>query len=121
MKKTIVLAVTALALLFSSCAHEYNKVYMSNDTQYKYEYAKECFANGKWQRAVSLLTDLIVVQKGSEDATESVFTNVPPNHDLTSRQQSLPSLHFKSISICIPMPSRRQRLSSVCLNCRTSW
>ncbi len=73
MKKTIVLAVTALALLFSSCAHEYNKVYMSNDTQYKYEYAKECFANGKWQRAVSLLTDLIVVQKGSENAQESLY------------------------------------------------
>ena len=52
MKKTILIAMSSAVLLFSSCAQEYNRVYKSQDYTYKYEYAKECFANGKYSRAV---------------------------------------------------------------------
>ena len=44
-------------LLFTSCAKEFNSVYKSSDYKYKYEYAKECFANGKYARAATILLD----------------------------------------------------------------
>lgn len=72
MKKTILTAVCG-ALLFSSCAHEFNQVYKSPDNNYKYEYAKESFALGKYQRAIILLTDLINIQKGTNKAEESLY------------------------------------------------
>jgi len=62
-----------LAILFSSCASEFNKVYKTDDYQYKYEYAKECYANGKYTRAITLLTDLITIEKGTDNAQESLY------------------------------------------------
>ena len=64
MKKVVWVVLTA-SLLLSSCAKEFNQVYKSSDYQYKYEYAKECFAAGKYARAVSLLQEIIVPAKGS--------------------------------------------------------
>lgn len=72
MKKAVMIAFVAV-LLFSSCAKEFNQVYKSPDYRYKYEYAKECFANGKYSRAVTLLQELIVQQKGTADAQESLY------------------------------------------------
>lgn len=50
MKKSNILAL-CIAALFSSCASEFNKVYKTADNDYKYEYAKQCFAMGKFQQA----------------------------------------------------------------------
>lgn len=72
MKKTLCIGVVTL-LLFNSCAHEFNQVYKSTDYRYKYEYAKECFASGKYMRAVTLLQDLIIPEKGSRDAQECLY------------------------------------------------
>lgn len=72
MKKTILIAFTLL-LLLSSCAREFNQVYKTPDFRYKYEYAKECFANGKYQRATTLLQDVITQLKGTADAQESLY------------------------------------------------
>lgn len=72
MKKTIY-AVVFLVLLFSSCANEFNKVYKSTDNNFKYEYAKECFAKGKYVRASTLLQGLVTMQKGSDNAQESLY------------------------------------------------
>jgi len=60
-------------LLFSSCAQEFNQVYKSDNVQYKYEYAKECFAKGKYVRAITLLQELVTLQKGTENAQESLY------------------------------------------------
>lgn len=72
MKKSIYMALCAVWLL-SGCAHEFNQVYKSDDYAYKYEYAKECFANGKYVRAITLLESLVTVQKGTENAQESLY------------------------------------------------
>lgn len=72
MKKTIV-AACSVVLLLSSCAKEFNQVYKSQDYRYKYEYAKECFANGKYDRASTLLQELIIPEKGSQDAQECLY------------------------------------------------
>jgi len=60
-------------LFFTSCAREFNAVYKSTDRLYKYEYAKECFANGKYMRCISILEGLIVSMKGTEYAEESLY------------------------------------------------
>lgn len=66
-------AVIFSALLLSSCATEFNKVYKTTDNAFKYEYAKECFARGKFVRASTLLQDLILVQKGSDNGQECLY------------------------------------------------
>lgn len=60
-------------MLLSGCAKEFNSVYKSGDIKYKYEYAKESFALGKYQRAATLLQDLIVPEKGTQDAQECLY------------------------------------------------
>ena len=62
-----------MALLVSSCAREFNKVYKTSDYNYKYEYAKECFAMGKYNNAITLLTDVVTIQKGTENAQECLY------------------------------------------------
>ncbi|MBR1428149.1 MAG: outer membrane protein assembly factor BamD [Prevotella sp.] len=68
-----IMAVVCASILFSGCAHEFNQVYKSADYDYKYEYAKECFAKQKYQRAATLLQDVVTMMKGTENAQESVY------------------------------------------------
>lgn len=72
MKKSNILAL-CIAALFSSCASEFNKVYKTADNDYKYEYAKQCFAMGKFQQASPLLQDVVMLQKGRDNAQESLY------------------------------------------------
>jgi outer membrane protein assembly factor BamD len=62
-----------MAVFLSSCASEFNKVYKTADNDYKYEYAKQCFAMGKFQQASSLLQDLVLVTKGRDHAQECLY------------------------------------------------
>lgn len=61
------------ALFMTSCANEFNHVYKTNDNSFKYEYAKECFARGKFVRASTLLQELVTLQKGTDNAQESLY------------------------------------------------
>ncbi|MCH4147250.1 MAG: outer membrane protein assembly factor BamD [Prevotella sp.] len=72
MKRSTIIIISVV-LLFSSCAKEFNNVYKSNDYMYKYEYAKECFATGKYTRAATLLSELINLLKGTDYAEESLY------------------------------------------------
>ena len=72
MKKSF-LIVSAFVLLLSGCAQEFNQVYRTDNYQYKYEYAKECFVKGKYVRAVTLLQELVTLQKGTENAQECLY------------------------------------------------
>jgi outer membrane protein assembly factor BamD len=73
MKVRLQIIASCLPLLLASCAGEFNKVYKSADLGYRYEYAKQCFALGKYSHAESLLIDLINLKKGTEDAQESLY------------------------------------------------
>lgn len=73
MKKTIFFSITLSVFLLSSCAHEFNHVYKSSDNNYRYEFAKECFIKGKYTNAITLLSELITVEKGTENAQESLY------------------------------------------------
>lgn len=72
MKKYLIAACSAL-LLFASCAQEFNNVYKSNDYLYKYEYAKESFANGKYNKAITILQSIVTQQKGTKDAEDCLY------------------------------------------------
>lgn len=72
MKRNFFVIVIA-AFLASGCANELNKVYKSNDYDYRYEYAKQCFALGKYANAESLLLDIISLKKGTDEAQESLY------------------------------------------------
>ena len=61
------------AMLLTGCANEFNQVYKTSDYSYKYECAKECFMKGKYTRAVTLLQDLVTLQKGTDNAQESLY------------------------------------------------
>ena len=61
------------ALFLTGCANEFNQVYKTSDYTYKYEYAKECFMKGKYTRTVTLLQDLVTLQKGTDNAQESLY------------------------------------------------
>lgn len=67
------LLVTLLAVVsFSSCG-EYNKLLKSTDYEYKYEAAKGYFAKGQYNRAATLLNELIAILKGTGNAEESLY------------------------------------------------
>ena len=78
MKKSLKLGVVCwglatMSLLLSGCAKEFNQVYKTNDVIYKYEYANESFARGKYAQASTLLLDVINFMKGREYAEESLY------------------------------------------------
>ena len=62
MKKNNIITL-CMAVLFTGCATEFNRVYKVADNAYKYEYAKECYAKGKFQQSAALLQELVTVQK----------------------------------------------------------
>ena len=72
MKKGIII-LSCVALLMASCASEFNSVYKYGDAEARYEYAKEAFARGKFQQAVTLLEELVTIKKGSDEAQEALY------------------------------------------------
>lgn len=73
MKKTLFCIISLSALVFSSCSNDFNHVYKTSDNAFKYEYAKESFAKGKYVKASTLLQDLVTYMKGTDNAQESLY------------------------------------------------
>lgn len=71
MKKVLLPLLTLL--LVTGCASDFNAVYKMSDYEYKYEFAKQCFARGKYTQASSLLGDMVTMLKGTEHAEESLY------------------------------------------------
>ena len=70
-KNTII--TLSLAVLFSGCASQVESIRKSADRTYLYEHAKQCFAQGKFGDAITLLSELVTAQKGRENAQESLY------------------------------------------------
>ena len=71
--KKLTLIATCVALLMTSCVNEYNQITKSGDYTLKYEYAKQCYAQGKYSRAVPLLQDVVTMKKGSTEGEECLY------------------------------------------------
>jgi len=72
MKKGIII-LSSIAILMCSCASEFNAVYKYGDQEAKYEYAKEFFARGQFNHAVTLLEELVTMKKGTDEAQECLY------------------------------------------------
>lgn len=59
-------------LVLSSC-NEYNKILKSTDRDLKYTYAKKYFEEGKYNRSITLLEELVTFMKGTAQAEESLY------------------------------------------------
>ena len=73
MNKTLLFSVASAALLLCSCKSEFNAVYKTKDILYRYEYAKESYAQHKYNRASILFGDMINITKGTDNAEECLF------------------------------------------------
>ena len=65
--------ITMLATLFFTSCSEFNNIIKSGDYLYRYEAAKQYYADGKYTRAVVLLQDVISVLKGTDKGEESLY------------------------------------------------
>ena len=92
MKKTVLIT-ACVALLMTSCANQFNQVYKSDNYNFKYEYAKECYATGKYSRAVTLLQELVTLKKGSTEAEECLYMLAMAEYGL--RDYETASEYFK--------------------------
>ena len=99
MKKNVFILLCT-ALILGSCAGEFNKVYKSNDIDYKYEYAKEAFASGKFQQAQTLLEELITAKKGSDEAQECLYMLAMAQY--CNRDYEAASVTFKKYGTSYP-------------------
>ena len=71
--KKLTLIASCVALLMTSCVNEYNQIAKSGDYTLKYEYAKQCYAQGKYSRVVPLLQELVTMKKGSTEGEECLY------------------------------------------------
>ncbi len=71
MKKTIYILLL-LVLALTSC-DTYNKVFKSNDYDYRYETAKAYYLDGKYVKAAELLESMVTMLKGGDKAEESLI------------------------------------------------
>lgn len=72
MKKSTFTILLSATLLIISCS-EYNQIYKTQDIDYKYEAAKQCYVNGRYSQCEQLLGDMIMMLKGTDKAEESLF------------------------------------------------
>ncbi len=71
MKKNIIITLLSVIVL-SSCG-QYNKLLKSRDYEFKYEAAKTYYARGHYNKATTLLNELITILKGTDKAEESLY------------------------------------------------
>lgn len=65
--------IACLSTVLAGCTGEFSKVLKHGDHDYRYEYAKQCFAEGQFSHAETLLEDLITLKKGSESGEEALY------------------------------------------------
>ena len=70
-KVTFFVLLTAMSVL-AACSN-YSELLKSSDIGYKYEAAKEYYANGQYNRASQLLQTIITTLKGSDKGQESLY------------------------------------------------
>lgn len=72
MKKISLILCAISLLMIASCA-DYNRVVKTQDYEYKYEAAKQYYAEGQYNRAALLLQDVLSVLKGTDQGEESLY------------------------------------------------
>ena len=77
----------------SSCG-EYQRVQKSTDYDYKFDYAKRAYEQGKYAQTTTILKDIITVFKGSDKAEESLYLLARAHYD--NKEYADASAYFQS-------------------------
>ena len=72
MKRAFLYAACVATLLFTSCG-DYVKVQKTTDYDYRYEAAKQYYAEGEYNRAALFLQEMVTGLKGTDKGEESLF------------------------------------------------
>lgn len=72
MKLSLTLGVVTAMLALTSC-NEYNALLKSSDLDARYEAAKQYYYDGHYNRAKTLLDDMVLVNRGTDRGQETVF------------------------------------------------
>ena len=72
MNKILHAILCSALLLVVSCA-DYNRIVKTSDYEYKYEAAKQYYAEGQYNRAATVLSDLLTTLKGTDQGEESLY------------------------------------------------
>lgn len=67
-----ILAISLVATMLVSC-NDYNALLKTQDYDYRYDAAKQAYVAGNYTRSSELLTDMLMVLKGSDRAEESLM------------------------------------------------
>lgn len=70
--KHFFLPIVCVAMVLVSCG-KYESIVKTQDYEYKYEAAKQYYAEGQYNRAALLLQDVLSVLKGTEEGEESLY------------------------------------------------
>ena len=70
--KKVVYILLLIVVALTSC-NTYNKVYKTNDYDYRYETAKAFYLEGKYTNASDLLESMVTMLKGGDKAEESLI------------------------------------------------
>lgn len=73
MNKTAIISLCFLSLFFVGSCTDYNQVVKTQDYEYKYEAAKQYYAEGQYNRAALLIQDVLSVLKGTDQGEESLY------------------------------------------------
>lgn len=79
--------------LLSSCG-EYQRVQKSDDYNYKFEYAKRAYEQGKYVQAATILKDCITVFKGSERGEDALYLLAMSNYE--NRDYATSGAYFRT-------------------------
>ncbi len=71
--KQYFLAILSIVIICTTACTDYNQVLKTQDYEYKYEAAKACYAEGYYNRAATLLQDVLSVLKGTDQGEESLY------------------------------------------------
>ena len=80
MKKPLFFLLTT-AWLLTAC-NSYNAVFKTQDYDYKYETAKQCYAAGRYTQCYQLLDEMLLMLKGTDKAEESLFMSAMAHYQL---------------------------------------
>lgn len=72
MSKKIIIALSVLVLVFTSCGN-YSNVLRADDYDYRYEAAKEYYAAGEFSHCYQVLEDMILLLKATDKGEESLY------------------------------------------------
>ena len=72
MKQAIFALCATMTAALASCT-DYNQVTKTQDYEYKYEAAKQYYAEGYYNRAATVVQDVLSVLKGTDQGEESLF------------------------------------------------